>query len=114
MHGGIGYGSKPIPDLSNSQLALDALNDESALILNLGNGEGYSVKEVIETAREVTGHEIPAQAAARRPGDGPSLVADAARARDVLGWEPQTPDLAEIIASAWAWHQAHPDGYNGA
>jgi UDP-glucose 4-epimerase len=100
-------------DLSDAHLlALEALATESALICNLGNGEGYSVKEVIETAREVTDHPIPAQIAARRSGDGPSLVADASRAREVLGWRPRTPDLTEIIESAWAWHQAHPHGFS--
>jgi UDP-glucose 4-epimerase len=72
---------------------------------------GYPVKEVIETARDVTGHPIPARVLPRRPGDGPSLVSDASRARDLLGWEPRIPDLWEIIASAWAWHQSHPQGY---
>lgn len=92
-------------------LALCALEKHPALICNLGNGEGYSVKEVIEVAREVTGHPIPAQVTPRRPGDGPALVADASLARQVLGWEPKIPDLRDIIASAWAWHRAHPDGY---
>jgi len=99
-------------DLSAAHiLALDALEDHPALICNLGNGEGYSVKAVIETAREVTGHPIPAKVVARRPGDGPTLVADASRARQLLGWEPRIPDLHEIISSAWAWHQAHPHGF---
>ena len=99
-------------DLSAAHiLALDALDDRGTLICNLGNGEGYSVKEVIETAREVTGHPIPAEAAPRRPGDAPILVADATRAREILGWEPQVPALRDIIASAWTWHQSHPNGY---
>lgn len=101
-------------DLSEAHiLALGALDEHTDLICNLGNGEGYSVREVIETAREVTGHAIPVETAPRRPGDGPTLVADATRARQVLGWEPQIPDLRDIIASAWTWHQAHPNGYNG-
>jgi UDP-glucose 4-epimerase len=101
-----------ILDLAEAHiLALGALEQEPAIICNLGNGEGYSVKEVIEVAREVTGHPIPAQVAPRRPGDGPALVADASRAQEVLGWEPKTPALRDIIASAWAWHQAHPYGY---
>lgn len=101
-----------ILDLSEAHiLALSALDDHPALICNLGNGAGYSVLEVIQTAREVTGHPIPAKVAPRRPGDGPSLVADATRARAVLGWEPRIPDLRDIVASAWAWHQTHPDGY---
>ena len=101
-----------ILDLSQAHiLALGAMDEYPALICNLGNGEGYSVKEVIETAREVTGHPIPAEVVARRPGDGPSLVADATFARRALGWVPQIPDLHDIISSAWAWHQGHPRGY---
>jgi UDP-glucose 4-epimerase len=92
-------------------LALDALDTHPTLICNLGNGAGYSVREVIETAREVTGHPIPAKVAPRRSGDAPMLVAEAARARGILGWEPQIPDLRDIIASAWAWHRSHPHGY---
>lgn len=100
-------------DLSAAHiLALDALDAHPVLICNLGNGAGYSVKEAIETAREVTGHPIPTKAVARRPGDGPILVADATRARRLLGWEPRIPDLHEIISSAWAWHQTHPRGYS--
>jgi UDP-glucose 4-epimerase len=100
-------------DLSEAHvLALGALDDQPSLICNLGNGEGYSVKDVIEMACEVTGHDIPAVVAPRRPGDGPTLVADASRARSVLGWEPKIPDLHDIVASAWAWHQSHPHGYD--
>jgi UDP-glucose 4-epimerase len=100
-------------DLSEAHiLALGALDDYSSLICNLGNGEGYSVKDVIETACEVTGHDIPAVVAPRRSGDGPTLVADASRARNVLGWEPKIPDLRDIVASAWAWHKSHPHGYD--
>lgn len=99
-------------DLASAHiLALQALDEYKFLICNLGNGEGYSVKQVIETAREVTGHAIPATISPRRPGDGAILVADASHARKVLGWEPQTPDLQEIIRSAWQWHQSHPQGY---
>ncbi len=99
-------------DLSQAHiLALGALDDHPSLICNLGNGEGYSVRQVIETAREVTGHPIPEQVVARRPGDGPILVADATFACQVLGWAPQMPDLHDIISSAWMWHQTHPRGY---
>ncbi|MGC9521463.1 MAG: UDP-glucose 4-epimerase GalE [Anaerolineae bacterium] len=99
-------------DLSAAHiLALDALAEIPALICNLGNGAGYSVKEVIETARRVTGHPIPARSAPRRRGDAPILVADARKARDVLGWEPEIPDLHDIITSAWGWHRSHPHGY---
>jgi len=78
---------------------------------NLGNGDGYSVKEVIETAREVTGFDIPAEVAPRRPGDPDKLIASAAKAHEVLGWNPRYPGLREIIQHAWNWHQAHPNGY---
>ncbi len=99
-------------DLASAHiLALDALDEQPQMIYNLGNGVGYSVKEVIETAREVTGHPIPAVIAPRRPGDGAILVADASRIRRDLGWEPKFPDLRDIIASAWAWHRSHPHGY---
>ena len=79
--------------------------------LNLGNGTGYSVREVIETARRVTGRDVPFENAARREGDPPRLVGDARRARSVLGWEPKRPSLDDIVRSAWEWQQAHPDGY---
>ena len=78
---------------------------------NLGNGDGYTVKEVIDVCREVTGHPIPAEIQPRRPGDCTALVADATRARKVLGWVPQHADLKSIVQSAWDWHQTHPNGY---
>lgn len=80
-------------------------------IFNLGNGVGFSVKEVIETARAVTGHPIPAVVAERRAGDPAQLIASSDKAREVLGWNPQHDDLAKIIASAWKWHQSHPNGF---
>jgi len=92
-------------------LALDNLDQHDRLIFNLGNGAGYSVKEVIETARQVTGHPIPTHEASRRPGDAPRLVASAEKIRRELGWEPQHPELHQIIASAWEWHRTHPHGY---
>ena len=93
-------------------LALDNLDQHDRLIYNLGNGAGYSVKEVIETARQVTGHPIPVHEASRRPGDAPRLVASAEKIRRELGWEPQHPELQQIIASAWEWHRTHPHGYD--
>lgn len=81
-------------------------------IFNLGNGVGYSVKEVIETARKVTGHPIPAKEEARRAGDPARLVASGEKAKKILGWEPEITDLADIISSAWKWHKAHRDGYS--
>lgn len=80
-------------------------------IFNLGNGTGFSVREVIDVAREVTGHEIPAVIAERRAGDPAVLVASSEKARTVLGWAPEKADLREIIASAWQWHKAHPNGF---
>lgn len=80
-------------------------------IFNLGNGVGYSVREVIETARAVTGHPIPAKEEPRRAGDPARLVASGEKAKKILGWEPEMKDLAEIIGSAWKWHSAHPSGY---
>ena len=80
-------------------------------IFNLGNGVGYSVREVIETARSVTGHPIPATEVPRRAGDPARLVASGEKAKKVLGWEPEIKKLDDIIASAWKWHKAHPNGY---
>ncbi len=80
-------------------------------VFNLGNGVGYSVREVIETARKVTGHPIPAEETARRAGDPARLVASSEKAKSVLGWKPSHASLEEIIASAWNWHKNHPEGY---
>jgi len=77
---------------------------------NLGSGQGYSVKEIIDAAREVTGHPIPAEEAERRPGDPAVLVADSAKIKKELGWQPKH-DLKSIISSAWEWHKSHPDGF---
>jgi len=103
-----------IEDLASAHgLALNALQDENnaALTVNLGNGRGYSIREVVETARQVTGHPIPSIDTDRRPGDAARLVADPTRAFEVLGWEPRFPALEMIIKSAWMWHQANPQGY---
>lgn len=99
-----------VSDLVNAHaLALDYLQQggESAAF-NLGNGNGFSVQEVIETARRVTGRDIPLADAPRRPGDPPRLVADASKARSVLGWKPRFTDLETIVAHAWAWEQKWP------
>ena len=79
--------------------------------MNLGTGHGYSVMEVIECARKVTGHAIPTRIEGPRAGDPPSLVADAKRATTVLGWKPVTSDLASILRSQWEWREKHPTGY---
>jgi UDP-glucose 4-epimerase len=83
----------------------------SSEYLNLGNGTGYSVLDVIETTRAVTGLVVPHENAPRREGDPPRLVGNARRAREVLGWEPKRPALEEIIRSAWEWHETRPRGY---
>jgi UDP-glucose 4-epimerase len=101
-----------VEDLGEAHLlALDHLQAGTHRIFNLGNGDGYSVREVIETARSVTGREIPAREEGRRAGDPPQLVAANARARAELGWTPSR-GLERMIADAWAWHQAHPHGYS--
>ena len=81
-------------------------------VFNLGNGVGYSVREVIETARRVTGHPIPAVEIPRRAGDPARLVASGEKAREILGWKPEITELEDIIRSAWAWHSSHPNGYD--
>ncbi len=100
-----------VVDLADAHLR--ALTSPHTGAFNLGNGSGFSVREVIEAAREVTGHSIPTVSAPRRPGDPPALVADASRARRLLGWSPRHPDLRAIVQHAWAWHRAHPRGYAG-
>jgi UDP-glucose 4-epimerase len=100
-----------VADLAQAHiLALRAL-DEGSRTYNLGNGQGYTVREVIETARQVTGHPIPAVDGPRRPGDPPELVAGSEKIRRELGWQPRFPDLYDIVQSAWNWHRAHPRGY---
>jgi UDP-glucose 4-epimerase len=100
-----------VEDLGRAHaLALDALETGRHRIYNLGTGDGYTVKEVVDTARRVTGREIPAVEEPRRPGDPPALVAASDRIRDELGWVPEK-GLDDMIGDAWAWHQAHPDGY---
>ena len=81
-------------------------------VFNLGNGVGYSVREVIETARKVTGHPIPAVEIPRRAGDPARLVASGVKAKEILGWKPEITELEDIIRSAWAWHSSHPNGYD--
>lgn len=88
------------------------MNGGESNIFNLGNGVGFTVKEVIEVARKVTGHPIPAVMAERRAGDPAKLIASSAKAVEILGWKPQYADLETIIASAWKWHSNHPNGYN--
>lgn len=102
-----------VSDLSSAHIAaIDLIRSGAGSeCVNLGNGNGYSVNEVIECARQMTGRELAVKYAPRRPGDPAKLVANAAKAREVLGWQPQFPDLTSIIESAWKWRQANPNGY---
>ncbi len=102
-----------IDDLSAAHLlALEGVRSGEHRIFNIGNGNGFSVREVIETARALTGAEIPTREAPRRPGDPPMLVAASGRIRTELGWEPLKPELADMVGDAWAFTQAHPHGYS--
>lgn len=102
-----------VDDLAEAHLlALEKLRPGVGLKLNLGTGRGYSVREVIRVAEEVTGKKVPVQEAPRRPGDPPVLVAAAERARHDLGWQPRYPELRPIVETAWNWHRAHPKGYD--
>jgi UDP-glucose 4-epimerase len=102
-----------VTDLGSAHLAaLDYLQaGGNSTAINLGNGQGYSVLEVIETARRITGKEIAVKMEARRAGDPSRLVADARKAREVLNWQPQYPDLETIVRTAWKWHESRPSGY---
>lgn len=101
-----------VADLAAAHLlALDALAGREQLIYNLGNGRGFSVRQVVEVARKVTGHALPAKDAPRRPGDPAVLVASSEKIRRELGWQPHYPELEQIVASAWEWRRRHPNGY---
>ena len=102
-----------VTDIADAHiLALEKLRrDRSSDIYNLGNGEGFSVKEMIEAARGVTGHPIPAKVTDRRPGDPPKLVASSKKAMEELGWRPRFRNVEDIIKSAWKWHQNRPNGF---
>lgn len=104
-----------VTDLVNAHLlALHHLmNGGESDIFNLGSNTGYSVLEMIEAARKVTGHPIPMQIGERRAGDPALLIASSEKAKNILGWQPEFTDIEEIIASAWKWHQGHPNGYKG-
>ena len=103
-----------VTDLAQAHiLAVQYLNNGGESdIFNLGNGVGYSVREVIETARKVTGHPIPATESSRRAGDPARLVASSEKAKKILGWKPVHDSLEEIISSAWNWHKNHPNDYD--
>jgi UDP-glucose 4-epimerase len=101
-----------VVDLASAHiLAMEALDRIGSRKYNLGNGSGFSVMQVIETARKITGHPIPHVVGPRRPGDPATLVASSASIKRELGWQPRYADLDAIIGSAWEWHQSHPRGY---
>lgn len=99
-------------DLADAHLlALEALDQHTQLVCNLGSGSGFTVREVLDVARRVTGHPIPAIECPRRRGDPAVLVASSQKIETLLGWRRQHSDIEEIVASAWAWHQANPNSY---
>jgi UDP-glucose 4-epimerase len=101
-----------IEDLCRAHLlALDKLQDSRELVYNLGNGRGYSVKEVIETVKKVSGKDFKVVAADRRAGDPPVLTSDATKVKAELGWKTEFPGLEKIVSTAWQWHNEYPDGY---
>jgi UDP-glucose 4-epimerase len=101
-----------VGDLASAHLlVLDALKEKDKVIYNLGNGKGFSVREVIETARRVTGHPIPVREVERRPGDPAILVASSEKIKRELHWRPQYASLEDIVRSAWDWSRCHPEGY---
>ena len=93
-------------------LALEYLKKGNpSAAFNLGNGQGFSNREIVEAARRVTGHPIPVNEEPRRPGDPATLIASSQKAMEVLGWKPKYTNVEDIIATAWKWHTSHPDGY---
>lgn len=103
-----------VEDLAEAHLAaLERLQPGRGLHVNLGTGCGYSVQQVIDACRKVTGHPIPAVVAPRRQGDPPALVADNRKAAELLGWTPRYQTIESIVETAWRWHRSHPHGYGG-
>jgi UDP-glucose 4-epimerase len=102
-----------IEDLCRAHLlAIEKLDKQNELVYNLGNGKGYSVREVIDTVKKVSGKNFKVIDTPRRPGDPPTLVCDASKAKQELGWQPEWTDLEKIIDSAWQWHIKNPNGYS--
>ena len=101
-----------VDDLGAAHLtALEKLEPGKGIKLNLGTGNGYSVREVIDACRQISGKEIPEVMGKRRAGDPPKLVANAAAAKELLGWVPRYQKVEDVVETAWAWHQSHPNGY---
>jgi len=102
-----------VDDLGSAHVrALELLKPSEGIKLNLGTGNGTSVRQLIDACRKVTGHAIPEVLGERRAGDPPELVADSSLAQKVLGWKPQYTDIEPIVETAWRWHQSHPHGYD--
>jgi len=103
-----------VSDLAQAhQLAVEAIQPGFGEAYNLGSGHGFSVLEVLDACEKQVGHAIPRQAAPRRAGDPPVLVASSRKITDQLGWSPRFSDIEQIVATAWQWHRSHPDGYGG-
>jgi UDP-glucose-4-epimerase GalE len=101
-----------VEDLCDAHVrALERLQPGTMFKLNLGTGSGFSVRQVIDACRKVTGREIPEVIGPRRPGDPPELVADSRRAQQLLEWQPKHTQIEQVVASAWKWHESHPGGY---
>jgi UDP-glucose 4-epimerase len=101
-----------VEDLATAhQLALEKTDSMPQMELNLGTGRGHSVRDILESCRQITGRPIGEQLGEPRPGDPPELVADATKAREILGWKPVFTDIDETVETAWRWHRAHPHGY---
>lgn len=102
-----------VVDLAQAHiLGMEKIDELKFDSFNLGNGNGYTVKEVLQAARDVTHHPIPFEIVPKRPGDAAIMVASSDKARNILGWEPIYPNIEQIVETAWKWHQKHPDGYN--
>jgi UDP-glucose 4-epimerase len=102
-----------VVDLAQAHILAMRAIDEKSRVYNLGNGQGFSVKQVVETARKITGHAIPVKQGTRRAGDPAVLIASSEKIRKELNWQPKFPDVQSIIESAWKWHKQHPNGYSG-
>ena len=99
-------------DLASAHLlAIEATTPETAEVYNIGTGNGQSVLDILRACEKVSGETIPHEVVDRRPGDAPALVADPSKLMSQLGWKPKYPDIEDTVATAWRWHQAHPEGY---